>query len=209
MLGIQLVIAVVMGIIASCVAHAKGRNAIGWFFGGFFLGLIGVIIVACLSNRKDEMRRNQHASRERRLLREQLHQERLKSQAFQQYAGARLAKHDEVLSLDTSSHQSLPSLQPVDTPNLSANGVNDELSRLVEATAISSPDLAQAQPVSPQTQDPQWYVYINNERYNPGGTEKVVEMIRNGHISSDAFVWTEGMTDPVPIANVPAFTNVL
>jgi hypothetical protein len=208
MIGIQITIAVMMGIIAACIANAKGRSAIGWFFGGAFLGLIGVIIVACLSNRKDEMRRIEHSSRERRLLREQLQQERLKAQAFQQYAGARLAEHDRVLEIDTSSHQALPSLQPVDKPNL--GGANDELSKLVDATAGSSPqNQFQASPTPAQTQDPQWFVYINNERYNPGGTEKVVEMILSGHITSSAHVWTAGMTDPIPIGSVPAFMNVL
>ena len=30
------------------IASKKGRSVVGWFFGGFFLGLIGLIIVACL-----------------------------------------------------------------------------------------------------------------------------------------------------------------
>jgi hypothetical protein len=206
--GLPFVIIIIMGIIAACIASAKGRNVVGWFFGGALLGLIGVIIVACLSNRKDEDRRNQHASRERRLLREQLHQERLKNQAFQQYTGARLAEHDKVLEIDTSSHQALPNLQPVDAPNLGASGGNDELGRLVDATAASaSVNQPQTPPTPGQNQAPQWFVYMNNERYDPVGTEKVMEMILNGHVTSSAHVWTEGMTDPVPIFTVPAFTD--
>ena len=34
------------------IAGYKGRSVIGWIFGGFILGLIGLIIVACLP-RKD------------------------------------------------------------------------------------------------------------------------------------------------------------
>lgn len=30
------------------IAGYKGRSVAGWLFGGFFLGLIGLIIVACL-----------------------------------------------------------------------------------------------------------------------------------------------------------------
>ncbi|MCK9309101.1 MAG: hypothetical protein M0P99_02380 [Candidatus Cloacimonetes bacterium] len=30
------------------IASYKGRSAVGWFFGGLFLGLLGLIIVACL-----------------------------------------------------------------------------------------------------------------------------------------------------------------
>lgn len=30
------------------IAYNKKRNVVGWFFGGLFLGFIGLIIVACL-----------------------------------------------------------------------------------------------------------------------------------------------------------------
>ncbi len=30
------------------IAGYKNRSIVGWLFGGFFLGLIGLIIVACL-----------------------------------------------------------------------------------------------------------------------------------------------------------------
>ncbi|MCP4379160.1 MAG: DUF4339 domain-containing protein [bacterium] len=210
MIEIQLIIGVIAGIIAACIANAKGRSVVGWFFGGFFLGIIGIVIVSCISNRKDEMRRNQHAGRERRLLREQLHQERLKSQAFQQYANARLTEHDQVLAIDTSSHQSLPNLQVVDPSNLTASRANDALSKLAEATVSSpSPDPAPIPLVPAQAQGPQWFVYIDNKKYGPGATEKVIEMIRSGQINSDTYVWTESMTQPALIRDVPTFTNVL
>lgn len=210
MIEVQIAIGVIMGIIAACIASSKGRNVVGWFFGGFFLGIIGIVIVACISNLKDDTRRNQHADRERRLLREQLQQERLKSQAFQQYANARLARHDQVLEIDTSSHQSLPSLQSVDTPKISAGGGNDELNRLVEASGASPPP-RQAQAAVPpvQPQGRRWFVYINNKRYGPGGTEKIIEMVRNGKINADAYVWTDGMDQPDRIGNVPALANML
>ena len=33
------------------IAGHKNRSVVGWFFGGLFLGLIGLIIVACLPNK--------------------------------------------------------------------------------------------------------------------------------------------------------------
>ena len=30
------------------IASYKGRSSVRWFFGGLFLGLLGLIIVACL-----------------------------------------------------------------------------------------------------------------------------------------------------------------
>ena len=34
------------------IAGNKNRSVVGWFFGGLFLGLIGLIIVACLKPKK-------------------------------------------------------------------------------------------------------------------------------------------------------------
>ena len=39
-------------IVCPIVARQKNRSVVGWFFGGLFLGLVGLIIVACLP-RKD------------------------------------------------------------------------------------------------------------------------------------------------------------
>ncbi len=33
------------------IAGYKGRSVVGWIFGGFILGLIGLIIVACLPHK--------------------------------------------------------------------------------------------------------------------------------------------------------------
>lgn len=41
-----------MGIICAIVASNKGRSGIGWFFLGLLLGIIALIIIACLSNKK-------------------------------------------------------------------------------------------------------------------------------------------------------------
>ena len=41
----------VMGIICTVIAKKKGRSG-AWFFGGFFLGLIGLIIILCLPNER-------------------------------------------------------------------------------------------------------------------------------------------------------------
>lgn len=48
-----IIVTVVSMIICPIIAHSKGRSAVGWFFGGFFLGGIGIIIVACLGEKKN------------------------------------------------------------------------------------------------------------------------------------------------------------
>ncbi len=45
-----IVISIIYAIICSIIAYKKGRNVIGWIFGGAFLGLVGVIIIICLSD---------------------------------------------------------------------------------------------------------------------------------------------------------------
>ena len=82
-------------------AHSKGRSPVGWFFVGFFVTCIGLIIVLCLSNLREEQARWAQADEERRRLREQLRQERLKNEVFQGHVRARLDVHDQALGVDT------------------------------------------------------------------------------------------------------------
>ena len=117
-MGISLAIGLVCGLIAAAIASSKGRSAIGWFFGGFLLGIVGVIIVACLSNRKEEQAYRASADREQRRLREQLRQERLKNEAFRQHATHRLDTHDQSLGVDTRSTPGLPGQGPSGLPGL-------------------------------------------------------------------------------------------
>lgn len=50
---IGIIITVISMILCPIIAHSKGRSAVGWFFGGLFLGGIGLIIVACLSDKNN------------------------------------------------------------------------------------------------------------------------------------------------------------
>ena len=45
---ISLIADTVAIIVCPIVAHKKGRSVVGWFFGGLFLGAIGLIIICCL-----------------------------------------------------------------------------------------------------------------------------------------------------------------
>ena len=55
---LRLVVTVTCEIACPIIAYCKGRSAIGWFFGGMFLGEIGLIIVCCLSNKNKELTQN-------------------------------------------------------------------------------------------------------------------------------------------------------
>jgi hypothetical protein len=109
---LNLVVATIFGAIVSAIAASRGRNAIGWFFVGFFSFCIGLILVLVLPDLKQERARLDHDRMEKRRLREQLAQERLKNQAFRGHVAERLDVHDRLLGTDTRNVQA-PMLPPV------------------------------------------------------------------------------------------------
>ncbi|MCP4180114.1 MAG: hypothetical protein GY756_20310 [bacterium] len=92
-----LILSLICGIIASVVAYNKHRSAIGWFFGGFFLGIIGIVIVSVLKDPIEEQRLKDEADQENRRLREQLNQEKVKNEVFREHTYKRLDAHDSHL----------------------------------------------------------------------------------------------------------------
>lgn len=165
----QLVFMVVAGAIAAAVASSKGRSAAGWFFGGFFLGLIGIIIVACLSNLNEKRRREEYVDRENRRLREQLMQEQIKNEAFRRHAAARLDQHDVQIGVDTRSI--VPALGAAETqpmlPNYSADAP------LVGADTPAAPTADDGNP---------WRAVVVND---------------NGHDNGAANNWSTPFTPPL------------
>jgi hypothetical protein len=119
LLVIRLIVMVVFGAIAAAIASSKGRSVVGWFFGGFFLTLIGVIIVSVLPNLKEQRSKEEAIERENRRLREQLVQEQIKTEAFRRHASARLDAHDSHIGVDT---RSISTALPEPTPMLGLPG---------------------------------------------------------------------------------------
>ncbi len=96
-----LVILAIFGIICAVIAHNKGRSAIGWFFIGFFFHILALILVLVVSNLKEAKEKEAHVEMEQRRLREQLRQERLKTEQLRKYTQVRLDAHDQELDIDT------------------------------------------------------------------------------------------------------------
>jgi hypothetical protein len=105
-MALNIVIMLICAVGSCLIARSKGRNQIGWFFGGFFLGLIGLVIILCMSNLNEEKAKHDHLLNEQRRLREQLRQERMRNQSFQDYTNNRLDVHDERQNIDTRSANS-------------------------------------------------------------------------------------------------------
>lgn len=101
------IIALILGVICAAIANSKGRSAIGWFFIGFFFGILGLIIVLVVGNLKDARQKEMEMQNEQRRLREQLRQERIKNDQFRKHTQVRLDTHDNALGLETRNIQPL------------------------------------------------------------------------------------------------------
>ena len=179
-----LIIMFICGVIAAVIASGKDRSKVGWFFGGFFLGLIGIIIVACLSNLKEEQQYRDHTANERRRLREQLRQERLKNEAFRQYTGARLDEHDEHLGIETrSTDQALAG-----AGRLLTSGQVPPPPPLPSGTATPSPHT--------------WFYEVRGESVGPVSESELRTLLDSGTISMETLVWKESLSDWMPASRL-------
>jgi hypothetical protein len=165
------------------VAYHKGRNVVGWTLLGL-LGWIPLLIVACLPNLKDQQARESYQSEENRRLREQLRQERIKSESFRQHAASRLDAHDKQLGIDTRASG----------PLLAAGQ---------SAGALGSGDSLDP----PESSMPRWYYGRQGQTYGPIAASQVSEFIRTQIITRETLLWSEDMTDWTPAADVAHFAT--
>ena len=191
MLAVQLLVGVICGIIASLIASRKGRNIVGWFFAGFFIGLIGVIIVACLSNLKAEKARLARAESERRRLREQLRQEKFKNESFRQYSMGRVDAHDPALGVDTRSRQALPG---------GIDSTEAALRQLAGESDVSGPSLNPAGVM--------WYYEITGQTNGPIPAVEIENLLNAGKITAKTLLWAEGLSEWTPLNQVETFRSV-
>ena len=219
-MALQLIIMAVCGAIAAAIASHKGRSVVGWFFGGFFLGLIGIIIVACLANLKEQRAHRQHTENERRRLREQLRQERLKTESFRRYSMERLDSHDEILDVDTRKRQEALPGPAGDSP------LDALISQQQQQTASPPPEpgagesalqslagKAQgraSQPVRPEAGMPseaKWYYEVHGQAKGPVSKHEVQMFLRSGILQGSTLLWTEGLADWTAAGNIDAFRS--
>jgi hypothetical protein len=172
---VLVLIRVVVGIASAAIANHKGRSVVGWFFGGFFLEIIGLIIVAVLPNLKQQQAEKQQAQREQRRLREQLRQERLKSEAYRDYSANRLDMHDDALGVDTRSPQALT------------------------GGAVAPPRLTQGpNPLIHAEETVSWYYAIKGERRGPVREDVIRQKLLKKELGPDTLVWNEDLIEWTP-----------
>jgi len=179
---IYLLIYGTLGTVAAVIAAHKGRSKVGWFFAGFFLQIIGIVIVAVLPNLKEQKAYRRHTERERRRLREQLRQERLKSEAYRRYTAQRLDAHDQVLGLDTRSLEALPA--------------GDSGGDIV-------PIEHNPHPPQPQQQERMWHYEMGGQSHGPVPESEIRNMLRSRILTRRSLVWSEGLTEWMPVGTFP------
>ena len=185
---VHLIIMSILGAIASAIAAHKGRSAVGWFFGGFFLGLIGVVVVACLSNLEEERSRQQRDALERRRLREKLKQEQMKNEGFREHTMQRLDAHDRRLGMDTREPRRL--------------AAPSQPERLLEGPS------ERTEPRVTEGEDPYWYYEINGETLGPVPQSTIRRMLETGKLKLSALLCMEDREDWLPASQIPCFKGL-
>ncbi len=180
-IAVVLVIRGIFAAICGAIANTKGRNVAGWAAAGFFIDIIGIIIVACLPNLKDQAARDRHIDEENRRLREQLRQERIKMEALRTHTAARLDAHDQHLGLDTR--------------------------QLGEALPDGSTANAQLPPGDPLSaleamggQLPIWYYGYAGVTNGPITADQLRGMLRDRSLTGATLVWAEHLGTCAPPA---------
>jgi hypothetical protein len=190
-----LVFGLIMGGAVAAIAHGKGRSPVGWFFVGFFFGIIGLIVVLVSSNLNQERYLRARQDEENRRLREQLRQERVKHETLREYTMRRLDVHDQVLGVDTRSLQALPT----DAPAAYLPGAEGATSAASSPTPTPEP--------SPPPRSNAWYFEQNGETRGPVSPENIQSMLADGQLSGTTLLWADHLPDWRPAALVPEFQH--
>jgi len=170
---------------------------VAWFFLGC-LSCICIIIVACLSNLKTERAYREQVESEQRRLREQLRQERIKTESFRQFSATRLDAHDRILGVDTRSAAALPGTGdalhtlPPPAPGEAAPDQARPLSPVEElARAVGAP--SPQPPPAYFAPEKAWYYEIAGAPKGPVTTDDIRQFLRAGMINARTLLWCEDL----------------
>ncbi|MCG3180511.1 MAG: hypothetical protein BIFFINMI_02873 [Phycisphaerae bacterium] len=204
-LVIILLIRVVFAIASAAIASSKGRSVPGWFFGGLFLELIGLVIVACLPNLKAQKARQEASMYEQQRLREMLRQEQMKNEAFRQYSTQRLDVHDQALNLDTRTYTALPGSQQYQQA-LPGQTQEDPASAL--AGMAQGQGSVQASTATGGNNG-RWFYEAGGVSHGPVSELDIKMMLRGGRLPPTALIWAEHLADWTAVNRVEPFRSVL
>jgi hypothetical protein len=183
---VLLIYGIICGPICAAIAHHKGRSVWGWFFVGFFLSVVGVVLSLVSSNVEQQDYNWRRQDDENRRLREQLRQERIRADSLREYTMRRLDMHDQVLGLDT---RALPMLES-----------QPKVAGLLPPGSEVNPE-----PAKPKSN--RWYFALNGETRGPVPAESITSMIKEGQITGTTLIWSDHLPDWRPAALVEDFEH--
>lgn len=199
-----LVFAAIIGIICALIANSKGRSAIGWFFIGFLLGLIGLIICIVMPNLKEQREKEEQMKMEQKRLEEQLRQERIKNERFQQYANQRLDVHDQTLNIDTKQlipEESADIMRRIEGQQAETTEGTTNTTEVYTSEPSDSDDGTDA--LSEHRDG--WYYHDNEKEHGPLSIQQIHQCIAKGIIQHSTHVWHRTFADWTPAGQVDFF----
>ena len=194
---IAILLGLICATICAIVASNKGRNAVGWFFLGFFFGIFSLIAVCIASDVKARVQKELALANENRRLQEQVHQERIKLQQFQTHAQQRLDTHDQILNVDT--RQTLTPSDEVLAPLLETG-----TDSVIPSETI--PPVVDASPVDP-AQEQGWYYQEGESAVGPMDRHALMSHLSQGIISTTTNVWHASIKEWCPAQQVDGLHN--
>ena len=209
-IAIVIVVRVICAFIAMAIASSKGRSMAGWFFGGLLIEIIAVIIVACLSNVKQERAYREQLESEQRRLREQLRQERIKAESLRQFTAVRLDTHDRILGVDTRAGLALPAAGGVQQLPGGGDGGQAPLTPEEALTRMTGAPPVQAIPpvqIVPPMQEVVWYYEVAGAPIGPVGEQDIRRLIHEGRINARTLLWCEDMAQWTSAGSVELFRS--
>lgn len=185
-LAFHFIVGLIVGSITAAIAHAKGRNAVGYFFVGFFFSCFGLVLILCLSNLNEEKARIQAQEIQNRRLKEQLRQEQMKLEVLRQHATARLDRHDEALGMNSRSlggdSAGAEAIAPPPPPNPN------------QLTAAGN-DLAE------------WHYVLAGKARGPVRRSDLLQELSRGYITKQTLVWNPNMKGWLELGKVPELSG--
>lgn len=188
---IQLITMTIFGIVCALIANSRGRSGVGWFFIGFFLGCIGLIIVLVLPDLRVLEEREKRLRRENQRLKERLQMDRHVADRRHSDTVRRLEAHDQALGVDTS-----PSLEDTEHPEALA------------APAEESGSLNDDFPPH-DYESLSWYYVEAGEQVGPVDFNNLARLWVQGRINTITLVWQENMEDWMKISDMPGLEDRL
>ncbi len=211
-LAIELVLRVVFGGLCAVVASGRGRSGVAWFFLGFFLGCVGLIVLLVIPDLRLEQERRSKILNQNRRLREQVRKDRMVADARSGEQDRRLQAHDRALGIDTAppapdvlesgSSQPRwqvagPSVAPADSTAPPSSG---QAGRSEAAPGTSTPS---------DHEDRAWYFADHQGRQGPVSLTILRTLWAQGVVTGQTYVWAEGMGDWASIAQVAGLEDML